>query len=79
MDVDERSVSGSLAGPSGSLAGHSSQNRHALGRAAGVPHQRCMLPMLASACPGWVCYAEKTHGDLVLPFISTARSPQVLC
>ena len=20
------------------------------------------MPMLASACPGWVCYAEKTHG-----------------
>lgn len=36
-----------------------------------------MLPMLASACPGWVCYAEKTHGKLVLPNISTAKSPQV--
>ena len=23
------------------------------------------LPMLASACPGWVCYAEKTHGRQV--------------
>ena len=29
------------------------------------------LPMLASACPGWVCYAEKTHGDHVLPYIAT--------
>ena len=38
------------------------------------------LPMLASACPGWVCYAEKTHGDYVLPYISTTKSPQVsLC
>eukprot|EP00800_Vazella_pourtalesii_P000732 TRINITY_DN1063_c0_g1_i2.p1 TRINITY_DN1063_c0_g1~~TRINITY_DN1063_c0_g1_i2.p1 ORF type:complete len:457 (-),score=109.27 TRINITY_DN1063_c0_g1_i2:570-1940(-) len=34
------------------------------------------LPLLASSCPGWICYAEKTHGDLVLPFISTAKSPQ---
>lgn len=34
------------------------------------------LPMLASACPGWVCYAEKTHGSFILPYISTARSPQ---
>lgn len=34
--------------------------------------------MLASSCPGWVCYAEKTHGDYVLPFISTAKSPQVI-
>lgn len=36
------------------------------------------LPMLASACPGWVCYAEKTHGDHVLPYISTAKSPQAV-
>ncbi|KAG9328975.1 hypothetical protein JZ751_008566 [Albula glossodonta] len=32
--------------------------------------------MLASACPGWICYAEKTHGDFILPYISTTRSPQ---
>lgn len=34
------------------------------------------LPMLASSCPGWVCYAEKTHGTFILPYISTTRSPQ---
>ncbi|XP_045396990.1 cytosolic iron-sulfur assembly component 3 isoform X4 [Lemur catta] len=34
------------------------------------------LPMLASACPGWICYAEKTHGSFIIPHISTARSPQ---
>ncbi|KAM4598203.1 cytosolic Fe-S cluster assembly factor narfl [Polymixia lowei] len=34
------------------------------------------LPMLTSACPGWICYAEKTHGEFVLPYISTTRSPQ---
>ncbi|KAH9061258.1 iron hydrogenase [Lactarius vividus] len=33
------------------------------------------LPMLASACPGWVCYAEKTHGE-ILPFIAATKSPQ---
>ncbi|RUP49901.1 cytosolic Fe-S cluster assembly factor narfl-like protein [Jimgerdemannia flammicorona] len=33
------------------------------------------LPMLASSCPGWICYAEKTHG-YVLPHVSTAKSPQ---
>ena len=33
------------------------------------------LPMLASACPGWICYAEKTHGEM-LPFISRTKSPQ---
>ncbi|KAN0018943.1 hypothetical protein ACTFIU_002145 [Dictyostelium citrinum] len=34
------------------------------------------LPMLSSACPGWICYAEKTHGEFILPFISTTKSPQ---
>ncbi|CAH2074676.1 unnamed protein product, partial [Iphiclides podalirius] len=34
------------------------------------------LPMLSSSCPGWVCYAEKTHGDTILPYISSTRSAQ---
>jgi hypothetical protein len=25
---------------------------------------------------GWVCYAEKTHGNFILPHISTTKSPQ---
>ncbi|GJJ06059.1 hypothetical protein Clacol_000247 [Clathrus columnatus] len=33
------------------------------------------FPMLASACPGWICYAEKTHAEM-LPFISKTKSPQ---
>ncbi|KAK5645559.1 hypothetical protein RI129_006859 [Pyrocoelia pectoralis] len=35
-----------------------------------------VLPMLASSCPGWVCYAEKTHGNFILPYISVTKSPQ---
>lgn len=35
------------------------------------------LPMLASACPGWICYAEKTHKEM-LPFIAKTKSPQQL-
>ncbi|BGP34613.1 Cytosolic Fe-S cluster assembly factor nar1 [Rhodotorula toruloides] len=35
------------------------------------------LPILSSACPGWICYAEKTHGDL-LPFVSGVKSPQAV-
>eukprot|EP00667_Euglena_gracilis_P007135 EG_transcript_7200 len=35
------------------------------------------LPLLASACPGWICYAEKTHPELI-PLISTAKSPQAV-
>ncbi|KAI8115080.1 hypothetical protein FF38_10900 [Lucilia cuprina] len=34
------------------------------------------FPMLSSSCPGWVCYAEKTHGTFILPYIATTRSPQ---
>lgn len=33
------------------------------------------LPMLSSACPGWICYAEKAHSEM-LPFISRTKSPQ---
>jgi len=32
------------------------------------------LPLIASTCPGWVCYVEKTHPDL-LPHVCTAMSP----
>ncbi|GAA6010896.1 hypothetical protein JCM10207_003979 [Rhodosporidiobolus poonsookiae] len=35
------------------------------------------LPILSSACPGWICYAEKTHGEL-LPFVSGVKSPQAV-
>eukprot|EP00899_Mesostigma_viride_P002129 jgi/Mesvir1/11917/Mv00255-RA.1 len=37
-----------------------------------------LIPMLASACPGWVCYAEKTHGTYVLPYIATTKSPMAV-
>uniref|UniRef100_A0A8H7Y3A8 Cytosolic Fe-S cluster assembly factor NAR1 n=1 Tax=Psilocybe cubensis TaxID=181762 RepID=A0A8H7Y3A8_PSICU len=33
------------------------------------------LPMLASACPGWICYAEKTHHEM-LAYIARTKSPQ---
>ena len=33
------------------------------------------LPMLTSSCPGWICYAEKTHSQ-ILPLIDTTKSPQ---
>ncbi|GFR40619.1 hypothetical protein Agub_g1200, partial [Astrephomene gubernaculifera] len=53
------------AGSSGDAAGS------AAGAAASGP-----LPVMASSCPGWVCYAEKTHGSRVLPHLSSTRSPQ---
>jgi iron only hydrogenase large subunit-like protein len=33
------------------------------------------LPVLSSACPGWVCYAEKSAPE-ALPYASSCRSPQ---
>lgn len=34
-------------------------------------------PILTSSCPGWICYAEKTHPH-VLPHLSHLKSPQAL-
>lgn len=34
-------------------------------------------PILTSSCPGWICYAEKTH-PYVLPHISRLKSPQAM-
>ncbi|KAL8931261.1 MAG: hypothetical protein Q9211_007102 [Gyalolechia sp. 1 TL-2023] len=34
-------------------------------------------PVLTSACPGWICYAEKTHPH-VLGHLSRLKSPQAL-
>ncbi|KAG9460752.1 hypothetical protein GDO78_019759, partial [Eleutherodactylus coqui] len=25
---------------------------------------------------GWICYAEKTHGSFIIPYISVVKSPQ---
>ncbi|GBG31099.1 Cytosolic Fe-S cluster assembly factor NARFL [Hondaea fermentalgiana] len=34
-----------------------------------------LTPLLASACPGWICYAEKSCPEAI-PYISTTKSPQ---
>ncbi|CAG8515663.1 8432_t:CDS:2 [Paraglomus occultum] len=65
--------------PSINNASNPSRRRNAMGKGAGAAENTAMtkarLPMLASACPGWICYAEKTHG-FVLPYISEIKSPQ---
>lgn len=43
------------------------------GAASTIPKR----PILSSACPGWICYAEKTHPH-VLPHLSRLKSPQAL-
>uniref|UniRef100_A0A5S6QH21 Fe_hyd_lg_C domain-containing protein n=1 Tax=Trichuris muris TaxID=70415 RepID=A0A5S6QH21_TRIMR len=37
-----------------------------------------IFPMISGICPGWVCYAEKSVGDIVIPLICKARSPQAI-
>ncbi|KAL2023243.1 hypothetical protein VTK56DRAFT_3366 [Thermocarpiscus australiensis] len=41
------------------------------------PADKPTRPILTSSCPGWVCYAEKTH-PYVLPHLSRVKSPQAL-
>ena len=39
-------------------------------------NENSFLPFMTSSCPGWICYAEKTHGNFILPYISQVKSPQ---
>jgi len=41
------------------------------------PDQGPTRPVITSACPGWICYAEKTHPH-ILPHLSRLKSPQAL-
>ena len=50
---------------------------HRLSRAAATG-DRSALPLLVTACPGWVCYCEKSHPQL-LPLLSPVVSAQALC
>lgn len=53
------------------------QQRQAAQSESPSPPSSCLLPMLASACPGWICYAEKAHGGL-LGNVAATRSPQAV-
>ncbi|KAF8070133.1 iron hydrogenase [Lyophyllum atratum] len=63
-EFEERWRTGGEAGESSDNAGGMEAGESAKG-----------LPMLASSCPGWICYAEKAHAEM-LPFISRTKSPQ---
>ncbi|KAI9878777.1 MAG: Cytosolic Fe-S cluster assembly factor nar1 [Pleopsidium flavum] len=43
----------------------------------GAASTKPKTPILTSACPGWICYAEKTHPH-ILPHLSRLKSPQAL-
>ena len=58
----------------GSLpAGQEKSNGVETGEASKQPSK----PILTSSCPGWICYAEKTHPH-ILPHLSRLKSPQAL-
>lgn len=40
------------------------------------PSPASPLPLLASECPGWICYCEKTQGVDTLSHVSSVRSAQ---
>lgn len=46
-------------------------------QAISSPQEEQKKPILTSACPGWICYAEKTHPH-ILPHLSKMKSPQAL-
>ncbi|KAI0889411.1 cytosolic Fe-S cluster assembly factor NAR1 [Annulohypoxylon maeteangense] len=52
-------------------------NGNGNGSESGKGKNKPTKPVLTSSCPGWVCYAEKTHPH-VLPHISRVKSPQAL-
>lgn len=47
------------------------------GPEAGSAAEQPSKPILTSSCPGWICYAEKTHPH-ILPHLSRLKSPQAL-
>lgn len=34
------------------------------------------MPLIASECPGWTCYAEKQAAETVIKHMSKVKSPQ---
>ncbi|CZT48083.1 probable Cytosolic Fe-S cluster assembly factor NAR1 [Rhynchosporium secalis] len=55
------------------IAGEGNANGDEAGSATKQPKK----PILSSSCPGWICYAEKTHPH-ILPHLSRLKSPQAL-
>ncbi|KAI4203783.1 MAG: hypothetical protein LQ350_001609 [Teloschistes chrysophthalmus] len=54
-----------------------STSSSAASTSSSTPPSQPKTPILSSACPGWICYAEKTHPH-VLPHLSRLKSPQAL-
>jgi iron only hydrogenase large subunit-like protein len=59
------------------MASMRSSNGRAKLNDRGATTAQPIKPILTSSCPGWICYAEKTHPH-VLPHLSRLKSPQAL-
>ncbi|CAH2078885.1 unnamed protein product [Thlaspi arvense] len=51
-------------------------NRYKQANSEDGENPKSPLPVISSACPGWICYAEKQLGSFVLPYVSSVKSPQ---
>ena len=60
-----------------SLSGSEVREGNTTTRDDGAATRKPDRPILTSTCPGWICYAEKTHPH-VLPHLSRLKSPQAL-
>ena len=60
------------------LRGHAREIFVRKERAASIDGGGGALPMLSSACPGWVCYAEKTNGEMLSSIAATKCPQQVM-
>ena len=78
---DDISVLGTVSAYNASILSRSSDKYNEVTNAnvildTGTPNNcNQLLPMIASQCPGWICYAEKTQPQS-LSYISHSKSPQ---
>lgn len=70
--------SASPAAPAASSSAVAPSRASASGASGAASSSRPLLPLIASACPGWVCYAEKSVGEAAVPLLSSAMSPQAV-
>jgi iron only hydrogenase large subunit-like protein len=59
------------------IASMQMKDTHGDVEADGTTKNQPPKPILTSSCPGWICYAEKTHPH-ILPHLSRLKSPQAL-
>ncbi|MCJ1388613.1 Cytosolic Fe-S cluster assembly factor nar1 [Xylographa bjoerkii] len=77
IDTNAMRELGLVLGAEEVMASSVTSNGTTASEAEGAATTQPKKPILTSACPGWICYAEKTHPH-VLPHLSRLKSPQAL-